>query len=297
LNNVTTTFVNIAYDNNSGWDGNSFVTSGIDSKAIVNYCPIPQNYNLSGKGKTIEIDFKPEKVVNENDVLITIGDPTGGHIEITTNEAGLYNGANHIVHTNYKANERIKLAFVFNPVEAGSPDSNLIYIINNGVLERAAGYGTASNYISDNGNIVIGGAESGIRVYNIRAYDKALTPEEALSNYIYDSNNKAEILSRNDIFESGVIDYTKVKNKIDTFVVTGNLTALLTQSTGKKESETTVSFKRECITDPSKTFEVTNGMIRKHGQSTLNYPITSMKIWTNKAKEDDIVPTITLSDT
>ena len=30
---------------------------------------------------------------------------------------------------------------------------------------------------------------------------------------------------------------------------------------------------------------VVNGVrIRKHGQSTLNYPITSMKFWTNKAK-------------
>jgi hypothetical protein len=123
-----------------------------------------------------------------------------------------------------------------------------------------------------------------------------LTPDEELNNYIYDSDNKAEILSRNDIFLSGVIDYTKVKNKIDTFVITGDLTQLLNQSSGKKESETTVNFKRECITDASKTFEVTNGMIRKHGQSTLNYPITSLKIWTNKAKEDNVVPTITLSD-
>lgn len=296
LNNITTTFTNIAFDNNSGWDDNSFVTSGIGSKAVINYCPMPQGYNLSGKGKTVEIDFKPQDVVNEDDVLITIGDQNGGHIRITTNEAGVYNGENHVVHTNYKANERIKLAFVFNPVRFGSPESNLVYIVNNGVLERAANYGQASNYLSDRGNITIGDAESGIRVYNVRAYDKALTPDEELNNYIYDSDNKAEILSRNDIFLSGVIDYTKVKNKIDTFVVTGDLTQLLKQSSGKKESETTVNFKRECITDASKTFEVTNGMIRKHGQSTLNYPITSLKIWTNKAKEDNVTPIITLSD-
>lgn len=227
LNNVTTTFTNIAFDSNSGWDDNSFVTSGIGSKAVINYCPIPQDYNLSGKGKTVEIDFKPENVVNENDTLIIIGDPNGGHIKITTNEAGVYNGPNHVVHTNYKANERIKLAFVFNPVRFGSPESNLVYIVNNGVLERAANYGQSSNYVSDNGNIVIGNAESGVRVYNIRGYDKALTPDEELNNYIYDSDNKAEILSRNDIFLSSVIDYTKVKNKIDTFVVTGDLTQLL----------------------------------------------------------------------
>jgi hypothetical protein len=130
----------------------------------------------------------PEKVSNDGDIVITIGDSTKGHIDITTNEAAVYSGSSKIVHTNYKANERIKLAFVFNPVQAGSPDSNLVYIINNGILERAKSYGTAASYLSDLGNIRIGGSDSGVRVYNIRCYNKALTYDEELSNYIYDSD-------------------------------------------------------------------------------------------------------------
>ena len=297
-NNITTTFTNITYDNNSGWSENSFATSGTTQYAIVNYNPIPSQYNLAGVGKTIEIDFKPEKVVNEGDVLITIGDVNGGHIKITTNEAGLYNGVNPIKNcrTNYKANERIKLTFVFNPVTAGSSDSNLFFIINNGILERAGGYGNATGYTSANGNIKIGGSQSGIRVYNIRAYNKALTPQEALNNYIYDCDNKAEVINRNDIYISGVIDYTKVKNKIDTILITGDLTNILRQGAGKDDSESTVNFKRECITDPTKNFTVTNGMIRKHGQSTLNYPITSMKIWTNKSATVGATTSIDLSE-
>jgi len=238
----------------------------------------------------------PEKVANDGDTLIIIGDSTKGHIKITTNEAALYNGTSKIVHTNYKANERIKLVFIFNTVTTGNVNSNLIYIVNNGILERAASYGTAASYISSSGNIKIGDSESGIRVYSIRGYNKALTYGEALNNYIYDSDNKASIINKNDIFTSSVIDYTKVKNKIDTVIITGNLDALLTQSTNKDDSTTTVNIKRECISDASKTFEVINGMIRKHGQSTLNYPITSLKIWTNKNKEGVKTPTINLSD-
>lgn len=302
-NNVTTTFTGIAYDSNSGWDDNSFVTSGIDSYATINYVPIDANYQLDRTGKTIEIDFKPEKVVNEDDVLITIGDPEKGHIDISTNRATLYNGVNHVIHTNYKANERIKLAFVFNPVSPGNPSSNLIFIMNNGVLERAASYGTAASYRSGNGYIKIGGCASGVRVYNIRCYDKALDYNEELNNYIYDCEDKAEVINRNDIFTSSIIDYTKVKNKIDTVLITGNLDRILDSSTGKTDgpgvvgSESTVNFKRECITDPTKTFEVINGMIRKHGQSTLNYPITSMKLWTNKSKDDEVPTVINLSET
>lgn len=297
INGVTTNFVGINYDDNSGWNNNSFVTSGVGSYAQINYCPIPSMYNLSGQGKTIEIDFKPERVVNEGDLLVIIGDPNRGHIRITTNQASLYNGVNHIIHTNYKANERIKLAFVFNPVSSLSKDSNLFFIINNGVLERAVSYGEAANFTSDAGIFKIGDSASGIRIYNIRGYNKALTYDEELSNYIYDSDNKSEILSRNDIYSASIIDYTKVKNKIDTVLLTGDLSKILSQSTGKEDSESTITFKRECITDSSKTFEVTNGMIRKHGQSTLNYPITSMKIWTNKASNSNIVPSIDLSET
>lgn len=295
-NNINTTFTNIIFDDNSGWNNNSFVTSGVGQYITVNYCPLPGNYNLAGLGKTIEIEFMPEKVVNEGDAIIVIGDTTKGHIKITTNEAAIYNGTSKIVHTNYKANERIKLAFVFNPVTSGNVNSNLAYIINNGVLERAKEYGTAASYLSSSGNIKIGDSKSGVRVYNIRCYDKALTYDEALNNYIYDSDNKAAIINRNDIFTSSVIDYTKVKNKIDTIIISGNLDAILTQSSGKDESTTTVNIKRECITDASKSFEVINGMIRKHGQSTLNYPITSMKIWLNKAKESNVATNLILSD-
>ena len=297
INNVTTTFTNIMFDDNSGWSNDSFITSGVDQYLTINYCPLPGSYNLAGSGKTIEIDFMPEKVANDGDAVITIGDLAKGHILITTNEASLYNGSSKIIHTNYKANERIKLAFIFNTVQPGSVDSNLVYIVNNGVLERAAQYGTAASYLSSDGNIKIGGSESGVRVYNIRCYNRALSYEEALSNYIYDCDDKATVINRNDIFTSSVIEYNKVKNKIDTVLITGNLNAILSQDTLKDESTTTVNFKRECITDSTKTFEVTNGMIRKHGQSTLNYPITSLKIWTNKGKDEDNVTTsISLSD-
>jgi hypothetical protein len=227
-NNINTTFTNIIFDDNSGWNNNSFVTSGIGQYITINYCPLPGNYNLAGLGKTIEIEFMPEKVVNEGDAIIVIGDTTKGHIKITTNEAAIYNGTSKIVHTNYKANERIKLAFVFNPVTSGNVNSNLAYIINNGVLERAKEYGTAASYLSSSGNIKIGDSDSGVRVYNIRCYNKALTYDEALNNYIYDSDNKAAIINRNDIFTSSVIDYTKVKNKIDTIIISGNLDAILT---------------------------------------------------------------------
>jgi len=58
---------------------------------------------------------------------------------------------------------------VFNRVSDMTNDSGLVYIINNGILERAAAKGSAS-IADDNGKIIIGGSNSSIRVYMIRAY-------------------------------------------------------------------------------------------------------------------------------
>jgi hypothetical protein len=120
-NTITTTFTNIDWNPNSGWYNNSFRTIGTNQYALINFKPLlhkdgdftfPFTY-----GKTIEIEFESEKVNNNNDKLIVIGDPSACRIEITPNTATLYdNNGNEVVHTNYKANERIKLAFIINKV-------------------------------------------------------------------------------------------------------------------------------------------------------------------------------------
>jgi hypothetical protein len=93
--------------------------------------------------KTIEIEFETEKVNNDNDVLIRIGNPSGGRIEITPVKASLFSNSNkEVICTNYKSNERLKLAFIINDVPYNSDnitkESGLVYIVNNGILERAS---------------------------------------------------------------------------------------------------------------------------------------------------------------
>ena len=139
--NVSTTFTGIMWNTNSGWYNNSFRTSGTSEYAVINFQPF-QNFTFT-TGKTIEIEFESEKVSGEDDKLIVIGNAEGARIEITPDTATLYNNANkEVVHTNYKYNERIKLAFIINNVPENSEDrtveSGLAYIVNNGILERAA---------------------------------------------------------------------------------------------------------------------------------------------------------------
>lgn len=297
IGGATTTFNNVSWDDRSGWNDNALQLQGVGVTAVINYCPLPTSYNLETKGKTIEIEFMPVKAVSENDVLIRIGSSATGHIDIKSSGAYLYIGDNtqSVIHTNYKVGERIKLAFVFNTSNNTNIYANgLVYIINNGILERAGEMGYTGSYLSDNGNITIGGTDSIIKVYSIRIYDKPLTYQQELNNFIFDSLDKTTIISRNQLFKNEQLDYDLVSNKIDTILIEGlagtseqgqaygGLSRIFS-GTEKSDSETTVNIRRTCIADDTKQFYVTKAMIRKHGQSTINYPITSLKFWLNKS--------------
>ena len=196
--------------------------------------------------------------------------------------AGFYNGETPIVKTNYKSGERIKLAFVFNPVDAGD-DSNLVFIINNGILERAASIGSPISP-DDTGNIVIGGTDSSIRIYMIRAYRQKLTPKQCLDNYMFDNPSNIELLSRNDVYGIlGNITKDKMSEKQDIITIEGNLDDLL--NNGERKENSTVTIERISATDSSSNFRIVDCRIRNHGQSTLSYPITSMKVWFNKSNK------------
>lgn len=290
VNSVPTTFTGVQWNTNSGWYENSFRTVGVNEKAVINFQPF-NNFDFT-TGKTIEIEFESEKVSDDNDVLITIGSKSGARIEITPNMATLYNNADtEVVHTNYKSNERVKLAFIINAIPSDTAnrtvESGLAYIVNNGILERAA---SASGSSFDTaGSITIGGARSGVRVYNMRVYPYSIRYVDAYNNFLYDSENKAEIADSNNILDStGEISFDLCKNKLDTILISGNLSRILSGQSDKDESATDVTIERFCPSDSTKNFKLVGAQIRKHGQSTLHYPITSMKFWMNKSTDGQV---------
>lgn len=277
-NSIQAVFTNIAFDSLNGWNDNSFRTVGVNSYATIDYAAFdnePQN------GKTIELEFESEKVVNGDDILITIGSTNNSRIEVTPNKATLYDTSNNVIlYTNFKSNERLKLSFIINGKD-DSNDSQLVYIINNGVLERAVGCAGVL-FANNDSKIKIGGSESGIKFYGMRVYNRAISYTDAYNNYVFDNDNKSQIIAKNNVITNGVLDYDLCVNKIDTILITGDLSKILNQATDKDGSVTDVTIERICPFDNTKNFKCIGCQARKHGQSTLNYPITSMKIWFNK---------------
>lgn len=319
-----TEFTNVNFDSEStGWINHGLSIYGLNSYATIYYDAIEMQ-SLNAQGHTVEIEFETTRVQSDNDVLIKIG--TGlsseGGIIITPTKAYIAkNGEATAALTNYKINERMRIAFIYNMFNDGAytfdkthPDNNLLFIVNNGILERAATMeGAKQDYASSTGYIQIGnkngdmqipdnsgnvylGKGSGIIVYNIKIYNTALTYNAALQNYMLGASNKADIINRNRIlnFDNGVLSYQDCCGYVPTFLITGDLTKILNKNksgdkAGKKDSESNVNIVYTNPYDPTRNFSVNNCQIRKHGQSTLTYPITSMKFWLNKVQGDETI--------
>lgn len=285
---ITTDFQNFSWDSRSGWVNNALKVSK-GSVATINFNPLADLTN----GSTIEIEFSTANVSNPNETLICIGDVNGIHIKITPNSASLETGASEgntfRIKTNFREGERVKLAFIFN----GSSNDNAtindtVFIVNNGILERVSSY---QKFSLSNANIKIGRTDSSstIFVYNIRCYSRNLSYENAFMNFAFDSENVGQIISRNNILDvTGDIDYESIQTQLDVILLTGDLESILSSSVGK-EKEISATIQRVCLADPKKSFVIKNGKIRKHGQSTLNYPVPSFKIWSD-SPVDDTVP-------
>lgn len=292
-----TSFAGLKWNSASGWYDNSLRLSGSDQTALINFNAFT-NIDMDNDGLTVEVDFEPDFVASNNDELIRIGSniSTEPHISIYPNKAQLFIEGNALITTNYKANERVKLAFIVEPRTGISEElRNVVFIVNNGICERAAGWKDyqPSAFTSNSGSIKIGGTNSGIRVYGIRCYSKAITITNAYNNYVYDSDNKSTIVANNNIYTAGLIDIEKCRSKGDVIIIKGNLSKILDRKTTKDGSNSDCDIERICISDSSRNFTVQHGRIRKHGQSTLNYPLTSYKLWT-WSSVDDTRPTMTL---
>jgi len=300
-NTYTTTFSeNFPFDSNNGWYNNTLILSDESCYATVNFNPFTQDSsnNVGTKGRTIEIDFKTLNVQNESDELIIIGDKegNGAYIIIYPSKASLFIGGMEVMSTNFKSNERIQLMFIFmrnTPREnESSSDPNLgnIYIVNNGILERGYGGANYTSIINNNsGNIKFGGSNSGISIYNTRVWYNDMSIYNAFLNFLADASNKSEIIIRNSIAKqnSSDPDYEACKSVIHTFKISGDLTNILNAGSSKKASNSAVNIEYTSPYDQNLLgFEAQNVRIRKHGQSTLNYPLTSFKIWLNKSVGD-----------
>lgn len=298
VNNVDTVkFNNIYFNDASGWDGKALVlNNGANIEIPYNVFGTDVNA-LRSNGVTFEITFEMVNVQEEEAVMLEFRDSANkSYIAMTACGAMIGDQTvndpyvDDTVHTRFNANTKIKLAFTINPYDAnykgeGTTYKNCIFCTVNGILDRAGSYnGNIIWQNPSNPTIKIGdpNGKAGIKVYSVRVYNKALSLDEELTNWIAETDEILKNYDRNNIYdETGKsVSLNIMKQRIPTAVLYGNIDTF--NKLGNKKDNQQFDIEFYDPTDPDRDFFARGCWISNQGTSSLSYPIRNLRPYFSK---------------
>ena len=192
--------------------------------------------------------------------------------------------------TNFADNTRVKLAVVYNPYSQNPLTStadypSLIFFIVNGILDRVVEYNGDMKWKNSKVNgITIGNLEgkAGIKIYSIRIYNRALTLNEELTNFIADSDNLLAKYNENDIYVSGTetVSLDLLKRRIPTMVWYGERKKFDETDNKKNNWQWDVEFYDPQT--PELDFFARAAWFSNQGTSSMRYPKRNVRMYFGK---------------
>ena len=262
--------------------------------------PMSNNW-ATGNGGALELDFEVFDVDNEDAVILECknnAQDQEAFIRLTATKAEFSTAQGIKVNTRYRDNERLKIVFIGNP-HGTREDDKLIYLVVNGVLERAAMYnvGGIGDIIQSVAGLTIGdpNGQCKVRLRSIRYYNRAISVDEAFNNYVVDSDDVQGIYEKNDVIKTGFsneIGFDKVANKLPVMIFTGDMNKLVTEGQATKTtSGKWYYFDVEYINrqEPERNFVAFNCRMKLQGTSSLGYPRKNFKLNTKDKNFDQSV--------
>ena len=272
---ITTTFSGFDWNEQSGWYNNALVIPA-GASIDVNFAPLGGNPLTNGR--TIEIDYETANIDNDSaNIISLINSSTNAGLDITASTAKLQSSGGANINTKYKDGERIHLTFIIN--KTTGDNGRLMFIVNNGILERAASFAATDTFqVAD--TLRIGSSGCTVKIYSIRVYNKALSVDEAFCNYAVDSNNLIDIANNNNILNSdtGLIDADKVNARLPILIITGDMQPIFDATS--KDVTVYVDLEYRNLQDQSKNFTATHVRMRPQGTSSLGYPRKNLRPYT-----------------
>ncbi len=296
------------WSDTSGWSDNKLKLAN-GNAITIDYNPFSSDKlpTIKDQGATFEFEFETTNVYNDDAIICRICgnenfapgiviSASGAELvisrEVVTGD-GENAGYTKKVSTKYKAEESNRISFVI------TPDSNdegyrnrILSIYVNGELCGAYAYDNGTNFYNDSNISFRGSEEACVNISSIKIYERALSSNEILSNYIYyrnDANEKAKIYQRNDIMldsNDETFDSDKLKSQLPVMMfyqidVNQSIDDIHQE---KKNKKLTRFFDVVYIDiqDPSKNFLVKNAYITPQGTSSMNYPVKNLRLYTGK---------------
>lgn len=283
-------FSGFTWNSQQGWDEDT-ESLVISNGAVVNFNIQPMLYNWASQGGTVEMDLETFDIENEDAVICECSNGLNANesfFRVTATKAEFSTQEGSSISTRFKDNERLKIAFIGNPNDAGNTleDGNLIYIVVNGVLERAALY-SSTDRIRSTAFLSIGDptGQCKVRIRSLRVYNRAITVDEAFNNFVVDSDDVQGIYERNNVIKAGTaneIGFDEVANKLPVMIFTGDMNELVTEGQTSKTTGKWYDFDVEYINrqEPERNFVSFNCKMKLQGTSSLGYPRKNFKLKT-----------------
>lgn len=176
-----------------GWQkdeqNNTVLRVSGDARVQIPYLLFGTDFRTAGK--TIELEFATRTVMNYDAVILSC--LSGGRGLFLTAQKVQLNSEQSEISMQFKENEHVRVAFV---VEKRT-ENRLVYCYINGIMSGAIQYPVNDDFSqTEPVGISIGSNECTIDLYNIRVYDNDLTRSQVLDNWIADTQDVEEMLSR-----------------------------------------------------------------------------------------------------
>ena len=280
----------------SGWfDGVLRLMNG----AKITICDTPLKDDVSGTGATFEFEFRLSNVMDRDSAVISCMDGAKG-FKITAEEAAMYTGSTKTVTTEdggtletpvgvamkFASDMWLKVAFVIGKRGEG----RLMELYINGIRSKADIYGSGDYFDQDTPvYITADSSKANVEIRNIRIYDRAISDDEELSNYIIDRttlDEMVQLIQSNDVLnlDTGEVDIDKLLGQgkgVMLVVRQGGLAQV--NATNNKDTDFDCDYIR--IDTPwGDVYEFYDCFIRIQGTSSTKYPMKNYRIYIAKGK-------------
>ena len=200
-NDISATFTNFNFSSD-GWlsDDDKITVLHVSGDARLEIPLKIFAQDFRSTGKTIEIEFSTSEVMDYDAVILSCMSENRG-IQLTAQKATLKSEQSEIF-TSYKEDEHVRISFV---IEKKS-ENRLIQCYINGIMSGAIQYPADDDFSQKSPvNISIGSNDCAVNLYCIRVYDNDLTRYQILDNWIADTQNITDMLTRytrNNLFDA-----------------------------------------------------------------------------------------------
>ena len=273
------------WSDQSGWS-NGWLVIPNGASVKIPFAPLSTD-----TAKTIELEFGTSDVRNNDTVICDMRNADGAGILITASEISLISHSAAVsgssdsgrVGTKFKSGEKYRISFVITP-KSGVVNKCMAYVYVNGVLSGATSFSATDNFVSDKQINISGSEDCVVMLRQIRCYDKALSDDEILNNYILYRPTVSEMLAtyeRNNVIENGDFSVSKLEGELPVAIITGNIPAI--EATTDKKHVEYVDIDFYNLQDRTKSFSWKNVYMTPQGTSSMTYPRKNLRPYTNKS--------------